>query len=47
MVRPKFISASAVLDRVAVSPKDIIVITCQPQLNIDDRSGYEKGFKSR
>lgn len=44
MVRPKFISASAVLDRVAVSQKEIIVITCQPQLNINDRSDYEKRF---
>ena len=42
MVRPKFISASAVLDGVSIEQKNIIVITCQPQLKIDENSGYEK-----
>lgn len=42
MVRPKFISAAATFDKVALEQKDIIVITCQPQLKVDDRSGYEK-----
>jgi Peptidase family M28 len=44
MVRTKFVSASAVLDRETVEQKNIIAITCQPQLKIDDRSGYEKAF---
>jgi len=44
MVRPKFVSAAATFDRVAVDQKKIIVITCQAQLKIDDRSGYEKVF---
>lgn len=44
MVRPKFISATAMFDRVAVEQKSIIVVTCQPSLKIDDRSGYEKVF---
>ncbi len=44
MVRPKFISASAILDRVPVEQKDIIVITCESQIKIDDRSGYEKVY---
>jgi Peptidase family M28 len=42
MVRPKFISAAAVLDRVSVEQKNIIVITCQTELKIDEHSGYEK-----
>jgi Peptidase family M28 len=44
MVRPKFLSASAIFDRVNVEQKNIMVVTCQPQLKIDDRSGYEKAF---
>jgi Zn-dependent M28 family amino/carboxypeptidase len=42
MIRPKFISASAIFDRINVEQKNIMVITCQPQLKIDERSGYEK-----
>src|SRR5439155_25078936 len=41
MVRPKFISVSATLDDNTVDPKNIIVITCQPELTIDQNSGYE------
>ena len=44
MVRPKFVSASATFDKVAIDQKNIIVVTCQAQLKIDDRSGYEKAF---
>ncbi len=44
MVRPKFISVSAIFDRVNVEQKSIMVVTCQPQLKIDERSGYEKVF---
>lgn len=42
MVRPKFISASATLDGTALDQKSVIVVTCQPQLKIDQTSGYEK-----
>lgn len=42
MVRPKFISASATLDGTALDQKSVIVVTCQPQLKIDQNSGYEK-----
>ena len=42
MVRPKFISASAVLDGNVLEEKNIIVITSQPDLHIDQSSGYEK-----
>jgi Zn-dependent M28 family amino/carboxypeptidase len=42
MVRPKFISASAVLDRIGIEQKNVMVITCQPQLKIDENSGYQK-----
>lgn len=44
MVRPKFISASASFDGKEVDQKNIIVITCQPQLSISETSGYEKVF---
>jgi Peptidase family M28 len=41
LVRPKFISASATFDGVSIDPKNIIVVTCQPELKIDQNSGYE------
>ncbi len=44
MVRPKFISASATLNKAAIDQKNIMVVTCQPQLKIDEHSGYEKVF---
>ncbi|MFN8291543.1 MAG: M20/M25/M40 family metallo-hydrolase [Chitinophagaceae bacterium] len=42
LVRPKFISASAQLDGAEIDQKNIIVVTCQPQLKMDNTSGYEK-----
>ena len=44
MVRPKFVSVSAVLDGLAIDPKSIIVVTCQPRLTVNPASGYEKVF---
>ena len=44
MVRPKFISASGNLDGAALDPKEIIVVTCAPELKIDQSSGYEKAY---
>ncbi len=44
MVRTKFISAAAVLDGVPVEQKNIIAVTCQPQLKIDQHSDYEKAM---
>ncbi len=41
MVRPKFISASAMFDGNNLDQKNIIVVTCQPELKIDQHSGYE------
>jgi Zn-dependent M28 family amino/carboxypeptidase len=41
MVRPKFISASASFDGNAIDQKNIIVVTCQPELKIDQKSKYE------
>jgi hypothetical protein len=41
MVRPKFISASATFDGNAIDQKNVIVVTCQPDLHIDQSSGYE------
>ncbi len=40
MVRPKFISASATFDGNALDTKNIIVVTCKPDLHIDESSGY-------
>jgi hypothetical protein len=44
MVRPKFISAAGNFDGEALDAKDIIVVTCFPQLKINQGSGYEKIF---
>jgi len=39
--RPKLVSVSAVLDGNSIDPKNVIVVTCRPQLKIDYNSGYE------
>ena len=44
MVRTKFISASGNFDGGSLEAKDIIVVTCFPQLKINQSSGYEKIF---
>jgi Zn-dependent M28 family amino/carboxypeptidase len=44
MVRPKFISAAATFDGAAIEQKNIIAVTCQPKLTINQSSGYEKAF---
>ncbi len=44
MIRTKFISAAAQLDGNSIEQKSIIAVTCQPQLKIDQSSGYEKAF---
>jgi len=41
MVRPKFISVSASFDGNMIDQKNIIVVTCQADLHIDQSSGYE------
>lgn len=42
MVRPKFISASCSFDGISVDTRDVIVVTCKENLNIDENAGYEK-----
>src|SRR6187397_2077823 len=42
MVSPKFISGSATFDNDPIDFKNVVVITCQPVLNINEKSGYEK-----
>jgi len=42
MVSPKFISGSCTFDNEQVDFKNVVVITCQPALNINETSGYEK-----
>ena len=42
MVRTKFISVTGNFDGEALDAKNIIVITCFPQLKINQASGYEK-----
>lgn len=42
MVRPKFISASGSLDGKPLEQKNIVVITSQSELKLDQNSGYEK-----
>lgn len=43
VVRPKFISASANFDGTEIDQKNIIVVTCQADLHIDEKSGYSFG----
>jgi Peptidase family M28 len=43
LVRPKFISASGVFDGNALEQKNIIAVTCLPELVINQTSGYEIG----
>jgi Peptidase family M28 len=40
LVRPRFISASGNFDGNAIDQKNIVVVTCQPDLHIDEKSGY-------
>jgi Zn-dependent M28 family amino/carboxypeptidase len=40
LMRPRFISASATFDGSAIDEKNIVVVTCQPDLHINERSGY-------
>ena len=42
MVSPKFIGASGNFDNTPLDVKNIIVVTCQPDLSITEKSGYEK-----
>ena len=42
MVRPKFISASASFDGGAVDQKNVIIVTSQANLKINQQSGFEK-----
>jgi len=41
MISPKQTSLAAAFNNVAVDPAKIIVVTCQPELKIDQSSGYE------
>jgi len=40
LVRPRFISGSGNFDGNEVDQKNIVVVTCQPDLHIDEKSGY-------
>ena len=42
MVRTKFLGASCTFDGVSVDTKDVIVVTCTPDLQVTEKSGYEK-----
>jgi hypothetical protein len=44
LVRPKFISVSGNFDGNEIDPKNIIVITCRPDLHVDQNSGYEVAY---
>jgi len=41
MIQPRLISLSVILDGKPASEKNIIVVTCHPELKIDQSSGYE------
>jgi Peptidase family M28 len=40
MVRPKLIRVSATFDGNEIDPKSIVVVTCRPDMHIDEKSGY-------
>ena len=42
MVTPKFVSASCTFDNENIDVKNVVVVTCQSGLNINEKSGYEK-----
>src|SRR5436189_6152416 len=42
IVSPKFVSGSATFDNDQIDFKNVVVITCQPVFNINEKSGYEK-----
>jgi Zn-dependent M28 family amino/carboxypeptidase len=42
LVRPRLVSVNATMDRIGIDAKNIIVITCQANLEISEKSGYEK-----
>lgn len=42
MVRPKFISVAASIDGISVDSRDVIVVTCKPEIKVTETSGYEK-----
>lgn len=42
MIQPKFISVSGVLNNEKTAEKNIVVVTSQPELSINESSGYEK-----
>lgn len=42
MVRPKFISVAANIDGISVDSRDVIVVTCKPEIKVTETSGYEK-----
>ncbi len=44
LVRPKIISASAAFDEVSIDRKNVMVVTCQAELKIDQNSGYEVAY---
>lgn len=41
MIRPKFISASGMLNESALDTKQIIAVTCSKELQVTEKSGYE------
>ncbi|MGN6401347.1 MAG: M28 family peptidase [Flavisolibacter sp.] len=54
MVRPKFLSVKGEIDDQELNSRNIIVVTMQPELKVDEKSGYElqyvkagENFRSR
>lgn len=41
MIRPKFVSASGMLNESALDTKQIIAVTCSKELQVTEKSGYE------
>ncbi len=41
MIKAKFVNASAILDGTEMNSRNIIAITCKPELLVNEKSGYE------
>jgi len=41
MIKAKFVNASAILDGSEMNSRNIIAITCKPELSVNEKSGYE------
>jgi hypothetical protein len=46
LMRPRLVSVTASINGAEADPKTVIAVTCQPELKVDEHSGYEAVFIS-